>query len=91
MWNERIYYFEREAVYLTYLMEVAWFYFFQHAWDGIFATKNKRVMHFASFDNFLDFMLFATGFSYAMIVYKKYMFDTFLQELTAYEQAAIYW
>jgi hypothetical protein len=84
MWNLRIQKFENEAMILTYLMEFAWFYFFQHIFNVIFATKNKRIVHFVNIDNFLDFMVFAVGWSYVSIIYKSYRLNTFLQYTTPY-------
>lgn len=72
---------------LTYLMEVGWLYFFQHMFNAIFATKNKRVMNIVSLENFLDFMIFVVGMSYMFIVYKSYRYNTFLIDFTT-EQLA---
>ena len=76
---------------LTYLFEVSWLFFFQHMFNGIFSTKNKRVMHYVSMQTFLDFMIFTVGMSYMFIVYKSYRQNTFLINFTADEEAFVYW
>ena len=91
MWNQRLQEFESQAMILTYVFELSWMFFFQHMFNGIFATKNKRVMHYVNIQTFLDFMIFTVGMSYMFIVYKSYRFNTFLINFTPEQEAFVYW
>jgi hypothetical protein len=78
-WFKRIYGFQLEAMQLCYLFHLAWMpQCIQHAWDVIFAVKNKRIPHLLNAGNFFDFILLMDSLLYVFTVYKGYRLDTFL-------------
>lgn len=64
---------------------------FQHAWNVIFAVKNKRSPHLLNLGNFLDFTLLMTSLIYVFTIYKGYRLDTFLGFPTNEIIGDIYW
>jgi len=76
---------------LTYIFFGTWLFLFQHLYDAIFATKNKRVMQCTNLGMLLDFSIFQVSWVYIIIVYKDFRFDTFLRDLNPYEEATAYW
>ena len=65
---------------LCYLFHCSWMYFFQHAFDVIFAVKNKRTPHLADLGNLIDFLMGLISLVYVLTVYKGYRANTFLEK-----------
>lgn len=65
-------------------------YVFQLFYQATYAGRTKRVMKFFQFENLLDALTFFVGTSYIIIVLRDYRYGTFLADLTAEEEAFIY-
>ena len=88
----RIYNFQLNAMQLCYLFHFAWMQqIFQHAFNVIFAVKNKRTPHLANLGNFFDFVLVMDSLLYIFTVYRGYRWDTFLIDFTPDGLGAAYW
>jgi len=72
-------------------MHISWMYLLQHAFNVVFATKNKRFTHLVNFGNFLDFIMFLISLVYIFTFYKGWRLNTFLQVLEPWELGQIYW
>ncbi len=72
------YYMQVKALRITYLMFISWMFIFQHIFNVIFATKNKRYTHLLNFGNFLDFGMFLVTIVYLFAFYKDWRLNTFL-------------
>jgi hypothetical protein len=63
----------------------------QHAFDVIFAVKNKRTPHLVSAGNLLDFVLLMDSLLYIFTVYRGWRWNTFLEPLTPEQLGQRYW
>jgi hypothetical protein len=82
-WHLRVYDFQLKAMELCYLFHVAWMpQCFQHAFNVIFALKNKRSPHLISAGNFFDFVLLMDSLLYIFTAYRGWRWDTFLGDLS---------
>lgn len=66
-------------------------YLFQHGFNVVFATKNKRFTHLVNFGNFLDFLMFLTSLVYVFAYYKGWRLHTFLEVLEPWQLGEVYW
>lgn len=64
---------------------------FQHAFNVIFAVKNKRTPHLASAANLFDFVLLMDSLLYIFTVYRGWRWDTFIRDLTPAQLGSEYW
>jgi hypothetical protein len=74
------------------MFHVAWMpQMFQHAFDVIFAVKNKRIPHLISAGNLFDFILLMDSLLYIFTAYRGWRWDTFLGDLTPEALGERYW
>lgn len=87
---ERVFVIQYESLVICGLMHLSWMYLLQHAYDVVFATKNKRVTHLAHFGNFIDFFMFLVSLVYVFVFYKDWRYDTFLKQMGTWELGRTY-
>lgn len=66
-------------------------YIFQHAFNVVFATKNKRVTNLVNMGNFIDASYFITTGIYLGIIYEVFRTNTWVYILSDDELGRVYW
>ena len=82
MWtqlNTRIYQFQEHCMTICCLFHLSWMFLFQHAFNVVFAFKNKRTPHLADPGNLMDFCMMLVNTLYVATAYKGWRYNTFLE------------